>query len=101
MKFQPLLSLAFLIANALAVQVHYYAYYGNRGDFVFRTGSIRDHKAHGLVDGLHRWSDEHFTAYRSGPSVIVYNVRLASDEETARRLLGEMYSLVAHFAADG
>lgn len=101
MKLQSLLLLVCLIAHASAIVIHYYSYYGNQGDFVVGSASIRDHKAQGLVDGLSRWSSGRFTAYRGGDAVIVYNLQIAASEQTARRLLGEMNSMVAHFAADG
>lgn len=104
MKLKLLFFGSLLATHASAVVVHYLAFYnGGANSYTSRTGSIRDHKAQGLIDGLYRWSGGEFEAYRlpGGTSVVVKNNNLAPNLEIAGRVLGEMYSLVAHFAADG
>lgn len=101
MKLRLVLLTICLIARASAIAVDYYSYYHIHSTFVNRRGTIRDHKAQALVDGLSRWSSGLFDAYHHGGGIIVVNLQLAADRQSAQRLLGEMYSLVAHYAADG
>lgn len=100
MKLQFLFVGACLLADALAVPLLFYSYYRGTNIPLQRNGSIRDHKAQALVDGMRRWSSHRFEAFRSGGYVVVRSRERASDEEDARRVLNEMVSLVAHYAAD-
>lgn len=99
MKVQCFFIGALLGAHAALIPVLYFCEYP--GSNVSRYGTIQDHKVSALVNGLSRWSDGRFEAYEGGAgAVVVKTIRAAPDAATARRLLGEMYSLVARFAAD-
>lgn len=100
MKFP---SFVVLLATVSATPMNFYCYYRANGLVALEgaQGSIRDHKAHGVVDGISRWSSERFRAYMAGRMLVVVANTVERDRTAAVRVVGEMRSLVAHYASDG
>lgn len=105
MQIRSLLFTAVLAAHVSAIVVHYMCFYAGGPDaYVARSGSIPDHKAQSLVDGMNRWSRGQFEAVRVPTmpgSIVVKNIRLTSDVIMARRMLGSMVTLVSGWVLDG